>query len=411
MSRRLEGYMGNENKIKGDELVLRKREEFFKDTLVDTSSTDNLYSLAEEYAKTRKVRQLFLYLSVLVFIGSLVVGTLLMTMSIQRSSKRIPIGIKDFASVNLAELLTAAKKNEGLIRGLTSEIKELKRQRDVELGTIRDRLSARRRLLATMNISSSEKKNRSQLYYRQAAIQSSRVRATYSKKIQPKEQRLRELREQMAKSGKQLKKTQAALDNFQRLWEIEEKKLHNSYAKRIRDIKKAHARQMSAYKKFHKRYVASLILRYNPIFEKEDLKKIILETDGSQIIRFFPWKDLLKVERVTSRGEFDILRRKVNEELKLIARLQEVSYTNSVAPALKRVEILTKTVVSTYEVFWKNLLVTISSKNFLLKQFQDALDFYAKLNREHGYVISAKSRNAVVLVMNSDYPVTSGMKG
>ena len=403
--------MGNENKIKGDELVLRKREEFFKDGIIDSSSAENLYSLAEEYAKTKKVRQFFLYLSVLVFIGSLVLGTLFMTMSIRKSAKQIAIDIKEFESVNLAELLTTAKKNEGLIRGLNSEIKDLKRQRDTELASIRDNLYARRNLLTTMNISGAEKKRRSRRYGRQAALQSARVRAAYGKKIQPKEQRIRDLKAQMAKSGRMLKKTQAAIDNFQRLWEIEEKKLHLSYAKRIGELKAGHLRQMAALKRFHKKYVSSLILRFNPVFKDDVLKQLIAAVDGSRDLKFNPWNDLLARERVTSRNDFDGLRQKIRNDFLLIKRLERISYTNSVAPALGRIDVLTATIVTAYEELWKTLLVTVAAKNYLLGEFRNALSSYAKQTREHGYIVSARNRNAVILVMNENYPVTDGMKG
>jgi len=403
--------MGNENKIRGDELVLRKREELLKNTLDDTSSADNFYFLADEFARTKRAKQFFLYLSVLLFIGTLIAATMLMTMHIRKSSKQIAIGISDFESVNLAELLTTAKKNEGRIRGLTSEINDLKRQRDMELGMIQERLAARSNLLQAMNLSSPEKRRRTKAYIRQAALQSARVKAVYGRKIQLKTQRIKSLKKQVAQSGRQSDKTRTAIDNFQRLWDLEKKKLHISYAKRIQALKRNQVRQMAAYKRFHEKYVASLVLRYNPVFEEESLKKLVSQTGGSTAIHYFNWRQLLEEEQVITRAAFTGLRRQITDDLKLIKRLQQISYTNSVGPALQQIDLLTRTAISAYENLWNSLLVTLSSKNYLLKQFHDALAFYARQNREHGYVVSVKNRKSIIVVMNDNYPVSNGMQG
>lgn len=400
--------MGNENKVSKD-LIVRKTEEFFKDALVDSSSADRLYSLTEEYARTRQSRQFFLYLSVILFIGALVLTTMLLTMRIRHSTRQIAIDIADFKSVNLSELLTTSRRNETRLKGLEQEIADLKSQRDSELAALRDRYEARRRLLTTMGLSPETRLQRERALTLEERQQAARITREYDAKIEPKMKEAGEVRQQIASSGQKLQKTQTAIDNFQQLWQIEEKKLLRDYNIKLRAMEQNHRRQMEDYRQFHEKFVAALILKYNPLFESEELKRILADTGAASLPRVSSWEPLLQQERALTRGAYDTLKDRVDQDFLLIRRLRQVAYTNSVAPALQRIEHLTGLVVSIYDNLWSNLVKIIAAKNRLLEQHRGALSFHAAQTREHGFVVNADDADRVLVVMNRDYPVTPGL--
>ena len=111
--------MGNEDKIK--DLSESGKLQFLPAEWSFDETAPVIYSLEDEFAKTKKNRHFFLYVLVLGFISFLVFGTYVLTTKAQREQKDSDIRITEFEDLKLRELLDTAKNQEKKIERAKEE--------------------------------------------------------------------------------------------------------------------------------------------------------------------------------------------------------------------------------------------------------------------------------------------------
>ncbi|HPN83576.1 MAG TPA: hypothetical protein PLM00_09295, partial [Spirochaetota bacterium] len=138
--------MGNDNKVSRG--LTRKTEVFFRENAVETMDRPVLYSLEDEFAKTKKRKHLFVYAGAVLFAGALVVVTLVITGEVRRQSDAIKVDVSDFRDLNLTDLLQNTKKDETRLRSLMQEIADFRGNWQMEAQKVRDRYITERDIAA-----------------------------------------------------------------------------------------------------------------------------------------------------------------------------------------------------------------------------------------------------------------------
>lgn len=116
--------MDNDNKIKP--LVTQGSSVFLREDPSQLVSKEKLYSLDEEFAKTRKNRSYTFYLLFISFLALIIGGTIFLTAYIQNLNERMDIKITDFEDLNLKDLLDASKKDYGDMIQAKQDVMSLK---------------------------------------------------------------------------------------------------------------------------------------------------------------------------------------------------------------------------------------------------------------------------------------------
>ena len=149
--------MGNDNKVsKG---LTRRTEVFFRENAVETIERPVLYSLEDEFAKTKKRKNFFVYAGAILFAGALVAVTLIITSEIEQRNSAIKVDVSDFRDLNLTDLLQNTKKDETRLRSLMQEIADLRGNWQLDRQKVADRYVTERDI-ATIRYSSAADRQR-----------------------------------------------------------------------------------------------------------------------------------------------------------------------------------------------------------------------------------------------------------
>lgn len=100
---------------------LSSKEYFLQNSLAEYEQP-NIYSLEEEFAKSKKNRDVKPYLIFFGFILLLILSTVLATNYLEVKSKQVNIDIADFEDLRLKETLSAAKEKEQELNRTTEEL-------------------------------------------------------------------------------------------------------------------------------------------------------------------------------------------------------------------------------------------------------------------------------------------------
>jgi len=160
--------------------------------------------------------------------------------------------------------------------------------------------------------------------------------------------------------------------------------------------------------------MASLILKYNPVFKDEDLNSILEISAGSKRPANFSlrkYDDLLTSEQVYSKNTFFDLQKKVYSQFLLLDRLHKVAYTNSIPGALRHIDAFSYSIIVQYDLLWGRMTDVIRLKNDIIRRHKLALRYFSKATREHGYIVNAENTNNIFIVLNENYPVRQGETG
>ncbi len=372
--------MDNDNEIK--DITLKSKKIFLKDELEKYADKPQIYSLEDEFYKTRNNKNYKLYIFIAVFIGLIILSTFLITSYIQ--NRKTGFTLKGFEDVKLQELFDTVKKNENKLKMLDENIQNLQLELQKKINKIKDKYLKKQKELINKNISRKRKKLLVSRYKIQEQREISKLKKNYNSMIKAKRREKFKVKHDIEKYDKKLQNTIAKAEEM------------------VNNFKKLHRIQMREQKN-------RLTLKYNPYFTAPDLVRIIrrrIDSSGSQ--NLFQYDKMLKSEGVLNRDDFKRLRTMINEQTKLIKRLNKIHYKNSVAPALKHILYLNNSIINNYENLWHNLVTINKEKTQLLSQYNYSLNYLSNLESENGYILDAGNPQNIILFINPKYEVKLG---
>lgn len=403
--------MGNDNKVsKG---LTRRTEVFFRENAVESIERPVLYSLEDEFAKTKKRKNFFVYAGAILFAGALVAVTLIITSEIEQRNSAIKVDVSDFRDLNLTDLLQNTKKDETRLRSLMQEIADLRGNWQLDRQKVADRYVTERDI-ATIRYSSAADRQRALVQVQgNERAELGGLDARYQKAIAERQREIDEITKRLA--GRDKKMVQGAqamemvLGSQLKLLEIERKKIEDDWRKRLDEAQQRSRTEAAEQRRLQKKLTESLVLRYNPVFSEPALKSLVAANPGfpPQAVQH-SWQAVLAREGVMDQAPFDALRKNAAEERLLLQRLISVGYTNSVVPALNALGVRQANLIAGYETLWRGLVQRIEQKNARIDSYGRAFSALMQQTREHGYILDTVQPERYPVIVNPAYPVRSG---
>ncbi|MBV6493591.1 MAG: hypothetical protein LDLANPLL_01614 [Turneriella sp.] len=359
--------MGNENKVNHNLTEVKSR--FLPSDIHDPNAKGEVYVLDREFAAAAKNRSWAFYLIIFGFLAAIVVATLIITHLLQGKHNQVDLAIMEFEEIKLKDILNATRNDEKNLEVARHELESLREKYREALAELKARKATEAEI------------NRVRTDYNGKILAQQKIVADYEGKVV---KRRHEMNEGVAK-------VENILSNHERLMKLRLDKQQAEYEKKIAD----------------------LILRYNPHFTEAALKKMVAterlttKTPPPALVTLPP--ELFK-ERVISKEKFEKLRALEGEERRLIARLRQVPYINSVAPALTGIERRNSEVMAQYETLVAELAKTIKRKNEVLGNYRTALRELTEREREYGYIIDPRNKAKMRVYLNPSLRAKKGLR-
>jgi hypothetical protein len=371
---------------------------FLSEELLVKSPQPEVYSLADEYAKSKRNKSYWVYLLILSYIAAMGIGVFLIDKLEENKNKRVEVNIAEFRQFNLIELLREQKENEEKLVKLQQELAELRISSKKELEKLAPHSQQKMLAAANEKIQKLEEAYNQEIKSRQEAIDA------LQKTIAAEKQRMGA--KAQAGAGIALKSSNVSGGQIQ---EAALEKVKAEYEARIARLIQNQRKELDALQQENEKLIDTLTLRYNPIFSQGEMAAIIGSKPGNTGNRNLnKYLKILADENIYSEPEFNSLRAKIRNRDVIIANLLGIPYTNSVPPALNRLDQLSNSITSDYETLWTNLAQRLKEKNDYISGYNIALNYLSATRGESGYIIDARDPNRLIVFINHIYSVKPG---
>jgi hypothetical protein len=458
--------MDNEDKVKG---LVEKSKSFFLRETVSRSLDSEGFQLDREFAKTRKNRSMIVLISIVVFIAIFTAGAVLVTLYIQRESKRVPVNIEAFQDVNLKEVLDRAKKFDNQMKGAKRELSDLQTSMEQEVTEVRREADRQIELVNVRNLSRAETARQVKLIRDKADAQITSIQERYKPLFKEKEADIAQIQENIdsydAKMVEQARNQEEVLNNQQRRFELEMEetvtyyetrlaeverqwkeevsslethyesllsqinrnhadeidRLEQQHADEIADLKRLHAEEIAVLKRQHADEVRRLVLTYNPVFDSGEISKLLAATVDPSIIgkeNLNNFSDVLAEEGIISRADFDRMYGNIEDMALIMEKLKTIPFENSVPSALRQLEYRNWLVFRRYDAIWQEMAEVIEDKNEIIEDqreqlgnYRYALETLVAGSRENGYVLDPRDKEDIIVFLAPIHAVKEGDYG
>ncbi len=380
-------------------LPVQKRSPFLPEEIHDLDSTSQVYSLEEEYARTRKNRNYRLYLFILGFITFVVICVLGFKLYREWRDSIVDVSITEFEDLRLKDVIDSARKRGSNIDVFRIELKVLEAEMLTAMLGVRRESYAREMAVLSQGLGDAETDAKIAAIRREEEARLKSVRASYNGLMARKRSQIYAQEEERAKEEEELAKQGAAArsSNTDRLYEL--------HMKRLQDRQET---GVDALKKYYDGYMDYVIMKYNPVFAQPAAGITggsgPALTAGGALREYDPLLD----EYGFSPSDFGSLRKRIGDETIVLKRLMRVPYQNSVPQALKALDVLTGTIVRDYEDLWSRLTGALASKNQLIKQYEYPLDFVLSAKKENGLILDPRENDSILVYMNRSLKIEDG---
>ena len=396
--------MGNENEVK--HLLEKTKSVFLPGDFTDPDGKPELYSLEDEFKKTKRNRNLKFIGLVFIFLVLIVSIALIITFFVQERGKNQKVDISSFQDLKLKEMIDSSQKKEGELEIARKELANLEMEYSRELARLKRDFEELKNIIKSRDISEEEKKAQIEQLNSEYNFKIRKTKTKYSPRMSAKSGEIYKLEKEIREKENELGKTSGdkitLLEGESKLTALERKKLSGTYEIRID--------QMSDEAKEEIEY---LIKKYNPDFAESELKKI-LDKPVKGAAKVSPLNgienDILK-EKVSTEEKINRLQINVNDSYKLNDRMEIIPYINSPGKTVIHVSSKFKDIVNTYDGITVGLVDSLRKKNQQLRFYDYAFSFMIKDEKESGYVLDPRDSSLIGVYMNKVHIIRSGDLG
>jgi hypothetical protein len=394
--------MANDNEVKKDLTPFGSK--FLPAEISNIDGISEVYSLENEFAKTKKNKNWMVFIIVFVFILLTAVFTYAFRSYMVEKSKNIDVSIKEFDDLRLKEILNSSRLAENNIQIRNNELQSLLVEMKNQILEVNNRYLAKENSVLDRSTSSEAARGKIQELKNAEQSEINGIKARYESKISEKRAQINRIQAEKRAEEEKLAAAKKAAGNV-----ADEGKV---YAMKMKSLSDASQSGLSSMADYYNRFVKYLILKYNPVFSSGELKtNLDKNSRRNESKNLREYDDLFQKENVMSRKRFDDLRVKIYEHDVLVNRLIGVGYENSVPPALKSIDNLSSSIVNDYENLWFGLTSTVRMKNSQIEDYKKALDAVLKERPESGYIISAENPSKISIHINRLLTVKEGGTG
>ncbi len=399
----MERHMGNENKV--TDLVRRSKEAFLPDEL-RPDDQQQVYSLNEEFAKTRKNRSFMFVLKVLVFLVFIIAAAYFGAKLIEKLKQDEDVHITEFEDLRLRDLFDNASGYQSELNSARDGLDTLRLRMQEDILSVKNDSARERESLLARHLPAAETEAQMKKIGEREEVRVKAVQDGYQRKITAKEGDISRLNEKIAAANKDMKvsvhKADSIMGNYQKLHNIRMERQKAAYEREIRDLKD-----------YYQRYIAALILKYNPVFKSQRIEEILRTAPSAtaDVPRLHNYSDILRKEHAFSRADFEKLRKNFEDYAVLMDRMRQIPYENSVPPTLIKIDALSRSVSDDYEKLWTALVSVIAKKERMLQNYRYAFEYHGTLFPENGFIIDPRDGEMVRIQLSRVHTVKSGDTG
>ncbi|HOK01905.1 MAG TPA: hypothetical protein PKX79_00825 [Spirochaetota bacterium] len=397
--------MANDNKMKKkkDESkeIVSLAGKFLPEEIVNSDGRTEIYSLEEEYAKTRKNKNWFVIFTVVGFIFFISLITYLIYNYSTDKDRNIEVNITEFDDLRLKEILNSTRITDNNIQLAKNDIIKLQVEMRNAILEVNNRYLQSQNALLDKGYSDAEVKSRLALLKKEEEAEVNSIKKKYDGLISEKRAYVSSVEQEKIKALRELEKQSKKFGKFS-----DENKVYEQKMKMLTESSQSGLALMA---NFYERYVRYIIQKYNPLFSSGEVKSALdRNMKRDEALNLKGYDDLYQKENIISKKRFDETRQKIYDQNILIQRLIGVGYENSVPVALRTIDNLSHSIVNDYETLVFSLLSTVKEKNSELEDYRIALDAVLKEKPESGYIISAKDTSKISVHINRLIPVHDG---
>ncbi len=404
------------------ELLARSRSLFLHDVERQLTKKE-LYSLDEEFARTRRNRSPFVWLSVLIFVSVMVVVAIVVTSEIQRHSQEVPVNISAFADVNLRDLLDRAKQLELQMQNARRNLSDLQSAEAARIQDARSNANQQIQVVEAELLSPDQKKEKEAVIRQVFAGHVAAIRASFAPRIDEANKSIADIQKQLdhydTRQVEEARKQEAILNNQQRIFDMQMNKTVGYYEDHIRQLTDQFTSQLQstkynndqlvdALKRSHAAEVATLIATYNPTFTSPEITSILSRPITAARVAPDSFSGVVVAHGIADGGGLSALKTRVQEFETVLTRLQRIPYKNSVPAALDTLQGLSRAIVSNYQQMANGLASTVTDESRLIGAYDYALSSLINNSRENGYIIDARDTSKIVVFIAPIYTVRDG---
>ena len=451
--------MANDSKVSKD--VARSKEIFLREPPGFYTGPPTLYSVEQEFKKTRANRSPVVPLVVLAFVVVFAAVAIAVTTFIDRAGRNVPIGIAEFQDINLTDILDGQKRNETALKAAQRELLDLSGRQQEQTRHIEDNADQQVELTANQAIAAADRDRRIRTVRAEEQTGLARVRAEYGPLIAAKQKEIAEIQAQIdaydSRMIEQAKKSDELVNNQRKLFEAQRDQLTAYFEEQSAEQERQRAQErkemtaqkdslVALLKKNHADEIARLIVKYNPVYADQRvlaaLGRPVPATTGD-IAQLPPFRPVLATEGVWSSERLQATRGYLDDLKVVLKRVQDTPYLNSVPGALKKIEELQRSVVADYETLWVSLASAVEKKNgqiaerdatirqrdatirdrdatirdrdvsirtldAALGQFVYAVNAQTRSSRENGYILDPRNTARMTVYINPNMPIVEG---
>jgi hypothetical protein len=394
--------MGNDKQIKNS---LEKSKAVFLPELIDNpEGKPVLYSLENEYAKSRKNKPFLLYLFIVGFVVLIIVVSMIFISVKQRMGKNVDIDIKEFEDVKLKELIESSRKNEDQIALVRKDLSLLEEDYQNKVDKINQEFMRLKEGLSAKDMSPTEKKTQTSIIESDKDIKLKQAEKDYTAKKREKEKEISAIQNKLKDFGTNVmakaKQYKDILGGEGKLRSMEMNRLSADYENKIRDLKEAHRKERE-----------ELILLYNPIFKEKDLQEIIQKSvpeTKSKSLYFLGISDELAMGNAISKEGLSSLSEDMKKSIALEERMKQIPYINSVQRSLLHSDSLAKQIFNSYDSILQKMVSNMQGKNLNVKYFGYAFDYLTRSQQENGFILDPRDTKKIGLYFSKSYKPHNG---
>ncbi len=395
--------MGNDKQINKE--LNKAGARFLPEEIINVDGGSEVYSLEHEFARSRKNKNWAVFIIIAVFFSIIVTITALFTYYTELKNSKIDVNISEFDDVRLKEVLGNARMASNTILIRNNELNSLIIEMKNAMLNVNRTYLAKKNAVLDKGLSPEATAQQIAELKRAENAELAKISSDYDKKIASKRGVIREIEKEQREAERKLKQEAADLAKLG-----DESKVYEMKMKNLSSTQKS---GFEAMREYYEKYISYLTLKYNPVFASGETKALLQRSSAlsNEKKNLRSYDEIFSNENIWNKNRFDELRGKINDFDSLLNRLSGIDYINSVPPALKGIDNLSKSIINDYESLWYGLSTVLKNKNKEIEDYRAALDVVLKERPESGYIISPADPARVSIHINRLISVKEGDSG
>lgn len=371
--------MDNENKI---DKTNKSKKIFLRGEIAKIGDRKKIYSLNDEFAKTKKNKNYFLIFIIIGFIAAVFFTAYIITTIVEyRNNAQLNVEVSEFKDVRLNEILSSVKIDQKEINQIKDKLREVETYINTMIKKTRNKYSKKRAAIEKKRMSKNKKENAIEKLNKEEAVEINKFKTRLKNEKKYARNKISTLNKKIKQHDAEMKKTIRKAETM------------------VNNMNKLHNLKMQAQRR-------NIIAKYDPWFASAEINAIINKNVDTKSINtdLKEYNINLLKEGIWNKSDFNKLRNDIKNYSIILNGLQKVPYRNSVSRSIDHIEKYSVSIINDYEEMWYKLAKRNESYNY-------ALEHHLRNISESGLIIDPRDPENIVVQINNMYTVGTNSIG